>query len=428
MKILMLLPELRLRGGIRRSLLLSQGLATRGHAVAISCPGGPMLPWLTGSDAHEDALVPEPRRSGDHGARPGLPRMISTRQPKPLFSFTELPWKAPKPGMNASWLEAQRLVRKVQAFDPDVVHVGSLTWPSPWWPVIRKTSAVRVATVHGVSDVRTVSRRQLSSFDTLIAVSRKVQESLINEAAQPIARIRHVAAGAPVVRSRSGGGGTSGGIPANPVVACVDPLITPDAVLTLLEAVKLLRSGGVDALALVVGEGPASPLLRQWTREHGAMEWAVLAEATYDPDGVLCAADAVVACGGTLDSAQFAVEGMGRGIPAVFAGAEGNYELVVDGESGVIYEPGSATSLAGQLREVLTDATLRARLARGGMAAVADRLSLGAMIDATLVAYDRGRGVAASQRLSTVSVPSGRSPNRSQSTALMRSGSRRTPS
>jgi glycosyltransferase involved in cell wall biosynthesis len=213
----------------------------------------------------------------------------------------------------------------------------------------------------------------------------------------------------------------------NPVVACVDPLTTPEPVITLLEAVRQLRAGGVNALALIVGEGPASPHLRAWARGYDAMEWAVLAEATYDPDGVLAAADVVVACGGTLDSAQFAVEAMGRGIPAVLAGSEGNYELVVDGDSGVIYQPGNAESLAQQLRDVLTNATLRARLMRGGLAAVADRLSLEAMIDATLVAYDRGRGVAVSQRLSTVG-GSGRTSTKGQSTVAMRGGSRRSSS
>jgi len=399
----MLMPELRLRGGIRRSLLLCEGLAERGHTVAISCPGGPMLPWLTGSDAHENVELPALQRTGGRGPKHEMPRLASVRQPKPQFQFASIPWTARSPGSGASWIESRRLVREIENFQPDVIHVGSLMWPTPWWAVIRKTKATRVATVHGAADVRKIPRRQLNAFDVLIAVSRKVQEALINDAGQPIARVRHVGAGAPLRVSPHGPSAAKrSGISVNPVVACVDPLLEPWGPLALMQAIAKVREAGVGAIALIVGEGPASPVLRDWIRTHDAGEWVVLAEATYDPEGVMAAADVVVSCGGTLDSSQFAVEAMGRGVPALVAGLEGNYELVMDGETGLVFPPNDAAGLAEKLKLALTDQPLRAKLAQSGASIVADKLGLDAMVDDTLVAYDRGRGTAASQRLKAV--------------------------
>lgn len=401
MRVAMLLPELRLRGGIRRSLLLAAALAEQGHDLALCCPGGPLLPWLTGSDSRELRPMPALQRTGNRGPKVEQPRQTSIRRVRPAFAFEMIPWTPKRPGGAASWAEARRFVKKIEAFKPDVIHVGSLVWPLPWWEVVSTIeTATRVATIHGTKDVEKIPRRKLVVFDTLIAVSRTVQEALINDAGQPIARVRHVSAGAPV-RHRLGGGAkpVSGD---QPVVACVDSLTDSGGVLNLLRACKLLRDSGSAVMVLIVGEGRASSDLRRWLRETDAHEWVVLAETVYDADGVIAAADAMVACGGTLDSAQFAVEAMGLGIPALLSGIEGNFELVVDGESGILYPPDDPTALANRLGAVLSDKGLRDRLADGGAARVAKLFSLDAMVSQTLQAYDRGWSAAQSGRLRAV--------------------------
>jgi len=62
------------------------------------------------------------------------------------------------------------------------------------------------------------------------------------------------------------------------------------------------------------------------------------------------------------------VEGMLAGLPVVGSNAGGVPEIIDDGETGLLFEPGSAASLAAALRTLYHDRTLAQRLARVGQA------------------------------------------------------------
>jgi glycosyltransferase involved in cell wall biosynthesis len=57
---------------------------------------------------------------------------------------------------------------------------------------------------------------------------------------------------------------------------------------------------------------------------------------------------------------------MASGCCVIASRAGGNPELIVDGETGLLFEPGDATGLARQLLRVLEDPRLRTRLADAG--------------------------------------------------------------
>jgi glycosyltransferase involved in cell wall biosynthesis len=68
---------------------------------------------------------------------------------------------------------------------------------------------------------------------------------------------------------------------------------------------------------------------------------------------------------------QVVVEGMAAGLPVVAAMAGGPAEILVQGETGLLYPPGDVDALASLLRRLAADAELRSQLGNRARAAVA---------------------------------------------------------
>jgi glycosyltransferase involved in cell wall biosynthesis len=82
-------------------------------------------------------------------------------------------------------------------------------------------------------------------------------------------------------------------------------------------------------------------------------------------------------------------EAMALGKPVVASSAGGNPELVVDGESGLLVPPRDPRALAAALRRVLTEGPLRERLSRGGLERVARGFSAQVRLDRVEALYGR---------------------------------------
>ena len=71
-----------------------------------------------------------------------------------------------------------------------------------------------------------------------------------------------------------------------------------------------------------------------------------------------------------------AIEAMAAGVPVVAAAHGGLLDIVRDGETGLLFEPRSASALADALGRLIGDAPLRARLGEAGARRQADAFSL----------------------------------------------------
>ncbi|MEM6392363.1 MAG: glycosyltransferase family 4 protein [Planctomycetota bacterium] len=107
-----------------------------------------------------------------------------------------------------------------------------------------------------------------------------------------------------------------------------------------------------------------------------------------DVPAVMRACDVVVHC--SVEPEPFGrviVEGMLAGRPVVASRAGGAAEIVRDGETGLLVEPGDAEALAGALRRLRDEAGLAERLAAAGRAEAFERFSIervAAGVDAVL--------------------------------------------
>ena len=83
-------------------------------------------------------------------------------------------------------------------------------------------------------------------------------------------------------------------------------------------------------------------------------------------------ADLFLFCSQTDTFGQVILEAQASGLPVVAVAAGGPAELIADGRSGVLCPP-SVDDLAGALAKLAGSRAARERLARGGLAAVAER-------------------------------------------------------
>ncbi len=121
------------------------------------------------------------------------------------------------------------------------------------------------------------------------------------------------------------------------------------------------------------GEEDYERELRALAAELGVAERVDFTGFVEDVPAVLESLDVLVHTSVTPEPfGQVIVEGMAAGVPVVAAGAGGPREIIEDGRTGLLYEPGDSTALAEVLRSLAADATLRERLAAAGRERSAD--------------------------------------------------------
>jgi glycosyltransferase involved in cell wall biosynthesis/predicted metal-dependent phosphoesterase TrpH len=152
----------------------------------------------------------------------------------------------------------------------------------------------------------------------------------------------------------------------------------------VLYAGRLTREKGIELLAdaflaareldpslhlVLAGGGPEEGTLRERVGEHatflGWLEGDELAR-------VYASADVFLFASRTDTFGQVVLEAQASGLPVVGVGEGGPATLIRDGVSGLL-RPADAGALGVAVAEVAGDAATRERLARGGLAAVADR-------------------------------------------------------
>jgi glycosyltransferase involved in cell wall biosynthesis len=192
-------------------------------------------------------------------------------------------------------------------------------------------------------------------------------------------RIEILPEGVDAARFRSGNRGRGRlrlGLPVDaPVVltiAPIDPEQNQEALVDVLAAVK----AGHAVLAGPLGATGYDDRIRVRARAFGVEERMHFATAT-NPAGndladLLAAADAFVLPSSHAPDRSVVLQAWAAGLPVVAASAAGLADLV-NGDTGLVVEPGSAKALAAAVTRVLADETLRGGLAGRGVRLVATR-------------------------------------------------------
>ncbi|HYL35882.1 MAG TPA: glycosyltransferase [Bryobacteraceae bacterium] len=145
---------------------------------------------------------------------------------------------------------------------------------------------------------------------------------------------------------------------------------------SLLEAFARIRSARAGLKLVIVGSGPERDPLQSLARELRIAADCVFAPASAQVAGWLRAIDIFVLPSRSEALSNALMEAMACGCCAVASNVGGNPELVRHGETGLLFEAGDVSGLSATLALLMGDASLRRRLAAGGMRWVRERFSI----------------------------------------------------
>jgi glycosyltransferase involved in cell wall biosynthesis len=136
-------------------------------------------------------------------------------------------------------------------------------------------------------------------------------------------------------------------------------LIPRKSVQTLLEAQRWLVAGGHQVASLIIGDGPCAAKLHREAGSSGS--GLVCFVASQPPDEVpsyMALGNVFVLPSLSEGRGLVIVEAMMTGLPVVSSDIDGPRELVADGLTGFLFQPGNAAGLASCLERFVSDQSL----------------------------------------------------------------------
>jgi glycosyltransferase involved in cell wall biosynthesis len=295
--------------------------------------------------------------------------------------------------------EALTIARLLRQFEPDLLQVTFMSKFGPALPILKFGSGSRwlvaadqsSGTVNGRGGawaLLSAARGMAAAFylDRVIAVSDFVRRRDVVQLNLPRARVLTIhngivmeAAGAPHPRNSD-----------FPIIAYVGQLIREKGVLTLLKAAKALQTKCTAPFRLIIaGQGSQEKELKSYCADAclrnvefvGQISWVSRLFAT---------ADVVVVPSEWEEAFGFVVvEAMAAGACVIGSDAGAIPEIIGPyGQAGLLYSRGNVVELTARLEEVLSNPSRRGQIGCAGRARVAERFTLGRMVDGYVAVYD----------------------------------------
>lgn len=287
-------------------------------------------------------------------------------------------------------------VRALRGMRADILHCNQ---PGPWGAQyglvapLAKFAGVRavVATEHlpmvpSFAKGRIVKSAGLLAIDRVITVSEDNAGHLVRNHRVPRSKIRVVLNGIPepVPASREGARAVLGA--------------SADEVLCLVAASLEERKGHAVALGaletlpgrvrlLVAGAGPLDAALRERAASASLRGRVAMLGSRDDVPALLAACD-VLLVPSFLEATPYVIlEAMAAGRPVIASRVYGIPELVVDGETGILVEPGRSGELARAVGFLAGDADLARRLGQAGRRRCEERFRIERCVAETVAVY-----------------------------------------
>ncbi|HVF40873.1 MAG TPA: glycosyltransferase family 4 protein [Gemmatimonadaceae bacterium] len=242
-----------------------------------------------------------------------------------------------------------------------------------------------------------MSRLKYRRADAIIAVSDAVARVMIEGGISP-QRVETVRSGVDLKRNVIPTDGPTlnelGIPPGAPLVVMVAALARHKDPITFVRAMRTALSSVPNAHALLVGDGPLRGDVEHEIEALGIGDHVHMAGFRSDADSIMAAANVV-----TLSSTQ---EGLGTvlidalylGKPIAATRTGGIPELVEDGQSGLLANPGDFRALGAAIARLLSDSSLATRLSSAGRQKVAE-MSVEQTAARTALVYQRVMSTAA---------------------------------
>jgi glycosyltransferase involved in cell wall biosynthesis len=357
-------------GAERQALALALALRERGHAVAVAtCRFTGLAPFETveGIPVHR---VIRPLGSGAAYAATYLgsllPFLVAHRSDFDL-------------------LHAHLLL--LDAFAGGLVRVGFRT------PVVAKAACG--GTFGDVSRLRRIPMRSvfrigLRRIDRIVATSEQVRSELLDYGFPP-SRVARIPNGVDTGRfaPRHGRSELKTHLaPEGPLAVFVGRLDVQKGLECLLRAWARVRAEHPRARLVLIGEGPQAHALQELAGALGVQDEVLFAGAQRDVRPYLQAADVFVLPSLAEGMSNALLEAMACGVPCVTTRVGGNVDLVTDGETGLLVDPGQEEPLARALLTLLDDPEGAQRLGEAARRRIEQGYTMEAVTERYLALYE----------------------------------------
>ena len=144
----------------------------------------------------------------------------------------------------------------------------------------------------------------------------------------------------------------------------------------VLEALRLLRERGVDAVLLMVGDGPDREHVEQRASELGIVRHCLFLGYQEDVSGWYRAFDAMILPSANEGTPVVVIEALAAGCPVVATSVGGVPDVVREGVDGFLVPMGDTEALAERLARLARDPDLRAAMGEAGRESVPPRYAV----------------------------------------------------
>ncbi len=151
------------------------------------------------------------------------------------------------------------------------------------------------------------------------------------------------------------------------VVASVTRLARQKAPLVLVAAAAAVSAAAPHVQWIIVGGGPLENAVRALVRELGLEDRVHLLGPRRDVPRLLRACDAFALSSSWEPFGIVYLEAAAVGLPVVGTAVDGAPEAVIDGETGILVEPGRPAKLAAAIMRLVADPELARRMGEAGM-------------------------------------------------------------
>jgi sugar transferase (PEP-CTERM/EpsH1 system associated) len=283
-----------------------------------------------------------------------------------------------------------KLVRAIREYKPDIVHSRN-------WGAIESVLAARIAGVpvaihsehgyEGDSVTRTPLRQRwmrrlvLATADAVFTVSRDLRDFHARQAGVPEKRLRVLYNGvdtqrfspSPIVREKTRS--ALGLSPRDFVIGAVGRMVPIKDYDTLINAASALHEKDRTFKLLLLGDGPELRRLVDLAQNLiGSGGFISLGRSKNVPE-VLTAMDVFVQTSLNEGMSNTILEAMATGLPVVVTRVGGNTEIVEEGNTGWMFQPGDVEHLSEIIFGISTNAEARQMSGHAARQRVQDKFS-----------------------------------------------------
>jgi glycosyltransferase involved in cell wall biosynthesis len=231
-----------------------------------------------------------------------------------------------------------------------------------------------------------VDRLSLGAFDKVVAVSQRVAR-MLRRSGVSARKIVHIANGIDVLPFRAARN-TSVRTPVMRL-GYVGRLVPAKGIAHLLNAAQKVIATGAALELLLAGEGHARSEFELLAQRLGIRERVIFLGEQMDMPAFYAGVDAMVLPSLNEGLPMCVLEAMAAGVPVVATRVGDVPQLVRDGETGILVDPGSEPQLANALERLSRSVELRQRLGMNGYQAVCAGYSAEAMAREYMTVYNQ---------------------------------------